>query len=294
MRMMGSLRVWAIVASLACGVRTGGLAQEAFPPVALPDTEARSLDSKEVGVQYKLYVSLPKDYHETSQAYPVVLLLDADYSFAVARNVVEHLSDRGDLTRAILVGIAYGGPDAYRMNRTRDYTPTHVPTGGYGPECQAVSGGGTKFRNFIARELIPFLEDEYRLSPERYLVGHSYGGLFATWVALTTPDLFSGYVVVSPSLWYDDGLLFRLEREAASRRSDLPMRAYMTVGDREVNQQHDMVADLRRLASTLESRRYPGLKLRWDVAEDETHNSVFPRGLSNGLRFVLEGRGTGR
>lgn len=285
----GSVAV-CLVASIAWAVPTGSPARAAFPPVTLPHTEVRSLESEEVGVEYKLYVSLPKNYQTRHQAYPVVLLLDADYSFAVARNIVEHLSDRGDLTEAILVGIAYGGPDAYRMNRTRDYTPTHVPTGGYGPEYQVVSGGGTKFRDFIASELIPFLEKEYRLSSERYLVGHSYGGLFATWVALTKPDLFTGYVIVSPSLWYDDGLVFRLEREAASRRSDLPIRVYMTVGDREANLRHDMVADLRRLASILESRHYPGLMLRWDVAQGETHNSVFPRGLSNGLRFVLPGR----
>jgi len=128
------------------------------------------------------------------------------------------------------------------------------------------------------------------VSSRRYLVGHSYGGLFAAWVALTAPETFSGYVIVSPSLWYDDGLAFRLEEEAARDRTDWPVRVYMTVGSREINQQHDMVADLRRMASRLEGRRYPHLRLRWEVAEDETHNSVFPRGLSNGLRFVLEGR----
>ena len=73
-------------------------------------------------------------------------------------------------------------------------------------------------------------------------------------------------------------------------RRDLPARMYMTVGDREVNQEHDMVTDLRRMARSLEGRDYRGLHLQWDVAENETHNSVFPRGLSNGLRYVMEGR----
>ena len=287
---IGCSRVAGLLAAMACALPGGAVAQDAFPPVVLPRTEQRVLASEAVGVPYKLYIALPRDYGSTNRTYPVVLLLDADYSFAVARNVVEHLSDRGDLTETILVGIAYGGPEAYRMNRTRDYTPTRVPTGGYGPEYQSVSGGGPKFRDFIARELLPFMEREYRVSSRRYLVGHSYGGLFATWVALTSPDLFSGYVIVSPSLWYDGGLVFRLEEEAATGRTDWPVRAYMTVGSREINQQHDMVADLRRLASTLEGRRYPRLRLRWEVAENETHNSVFPRGLSNGLRFVLEGR----
>jgi predicted alpha/beta superfamily hydrolase len=256
----------------------------------LPRSEQRVLESEAVGVSYKLYVSLPRSYASSEAAYPVIYLLDADYSFAIARNVLEHLSDRGDLREAILVGIAYSGPDAYRTNRTRDYTPTFVPSGGYGPDYQAVSGGAAQFKRFISDELAPFVEAEYRASHERYLVGHSYGGLFGTWVALTTPELFRGYVIVSPSLWYDGGMIFGMEQQARVRGLPIGGRMYLSVGSREINAQHDMVADLRRLAGGLESGSYPNLAVGWEVAADETHNSVFPRALSNGLRFVLEGR----
>lgn len=165
-----------------------------------------------------------------------------------------------------------------------------MPTGGYGAAAQAVSGGAPLFRRFIAEELVPFMAGAYRTTPQRVLVGHSYGGLFAAWVALHDPRLFGGYVIVSPSLWYDDHLLFSAERRLAAASGDLPARLYLAVGSREINQQRDMVADLRRFATVLERRNYPGLRLRWSVEEDETHNSVFPGALSDGLRFVLEGR----
>jgi hypothetical protein len=241
-------------------------------------------------VAYKLYVSLPKGYDTTAVRYPVSYLLDADYSFAITHNIVEHLSDRAQLTPAIIVGIAYDGPAAYRRNRTRDYTPTHVPAGGYGSEIQKVSGGGPLFHGFIADELIPFIAREYRVNRERVLVGHSYGGLFAAWLTLKNPELFGGYVIVSPSLWYDDHLIFKEERRLATTSRDLPARVYLAVGSREGNNQRDMVADLRRFAATLEQRKYPGLRLRWSVEADETHNSVFPGALSDGLRFVSAGR----
>jgi hypothetical protein len=51
-----------------------------------------------------------------------------------------------------------------------------------------------------------------------------------------------------------------------------------------------MVADLRRLAAAVETGPYPSLALSWEVAANETHNSIFPRALSGGLRFVMEGR----
>ncbi|MDP3909397.1 MAG: alpha/beta hydrolase-fold protein [Gemmatimonadales bacterium] len=260
------------------------------PPVVLAGTEQRTLSSDVNSVSYKLYVALPAGYDTSAVRYPVVYLLDADYSFAIARNIVQHLSERGHLPPAIIVGIAYDGPPQYRRHRTRDYTPTHVPSGGYGAEVQAVSGGGPRFRRFIADELIPFIEREYRSSAMRVLVGHSYGGLFAAWVALHDPRLFGGYVIVSPSLWYDDHLLFSAERRLAAASGDLPARLYLAVGSREINGQRNMVADLRRFATVLERRNHPGLRLRWSVEDGETHNSVFPGALSDGLRFVLGGR----
>lgn len=265
------------------------------PPVVLPGTEVRQLASTVNGIDYELYVALPTAYAESAETHPTVYVLDADYSFAIARNILRHLADRDDIRPAIVIGIAYGGPAAYRRHRTRDYTPTHVPTGGYGPRIQAVSGGGPQFLRFIERELIPFIEQEYRTDTERVLVGHSYGGLFAAWAALTRTELFDGYVIVSPSLWYDDGLLFDVERggtrtRAAFRASELRGRVYLAVGDREINARRNMVADLRRLVAALQAHDYSGLRLQWSVETGETHNSVFPGALSDGLRFVLDGR----
>jgi predicted alpha/beta superfamily hydrolase len=260
------------------------------PPVTIPDTELRFVTAESNGVEYKLYVGLPNGYEEGDRRYPVIFTLDADYSFAIAQNVVEHLADRNHLRPAIVVGIAYGGPPRYRLNRTRDYTPTFSPDGGYGPEYQRVSGGAPAFLSFIDQTLIPWLGRQYRTTDERILVGHSYGGLFVSWLAVTRPELFSGLVAVSPSLWYDDGMIFELEEEAARTREDLPLRLYLEVGDQEVNGQRDMPADLARFARALEARGYPSLALRWNVADEETHNSIFPRALSNGLRFVLRGR----
>lgn len=257
------------------------------PPVTLPGTEVRLLPSEAVdGVTYKLYISLPTGYADSTERYATLYLLDADYSFAIARNVVEHLSDRSDMPPMVIVGIAYDGPLRYRENRTRDYTPTFVPDGGYGPEYQRVSGGSPDFRDFLETELIPFIEREYRVGDERTLVGHSYGGLFGTWVAFTRPDLFSSYLLVSPSLWYDDRMVFGVENGLAGSGGAGPGEMYFAVGSRERNSLRDMVVDLRAFDRQVDGHGYTGLRKRIDVLEDETHNSVFPRALSNGLRWL--------
>lgn len=258
------------------------------PPLALGNTEVRRLHSERVGVDYRLYVSLPPGYFRSDARVPAVYLLDADYSFAIARNVVEHLSHRGDLPELILVGIAYGDPLGYKLDRTRDYTPSQVPTGGYGPAVQRVSGGGEAFRRFLAEELVPWVDRTYRTVPgDRAIVGHSYGGLFGTYALLTAPGLFSRYVLVSPSLWYDDGSMFRLERAFAESHRSLPARVALAAGGHENPR---MAADMNALAARLAEHAYAGLELDAHVFPDDHHDSIFPTALSRGLRFVFEGR----
>jgi predicted alpha/beta superfamily hydrolase len=217
-------------------------------------------------------------------------MLDADYSFALVRNVVQHFVEREDMPPVILVAIAYPGAsssrETYRMNRTRDYTPVFAPDGGYGAEYQKVSGGAPKFRAFLARELIPFIESRFPVTPDdRTLIGHSYGGLFATYVLLTEPSLFQRYIAVSPSLWYANRTALTME-EAAARSGIRPRaRVFYAVG---ANENQIMEDDLAELVKKLRSRGIPGLQVTMRVYESETHNSVFPGAVTRGLLTVFD------
>ncbi|MGH7450496.1 MAG: alpha/beta hydrolase [bacterium] len=283
------------IGSIKCFAQQGDAASSAgqnmnadLSKVTLENTELKLLHSKQVNIGYKLYISLPRGYNENRKPYPVVYLLDADYSFAIAKNIADHLTERNNLAELILVGIAYDGSVEYRLNRTRDYTPTRSLIGGYGPEYQKYSGGGEKFRAFIRDELLPFISANYRTTGERTLVGHSYGGLFGCWVAFTTPELFSNYILVSPALWYDNWLMFRLEEKFAVSRNDkgLPIKLFLSVGSREINSQWNMVEDLEKFYSQIKARPYPGLSTQLIVFDDEMHDSIFPAALTRGLRFI--------
>lgn len=275
-------------AALPLGAQSAAPADAPPAPFVLPSTEVRFLHSAANDVEYELYVSKPPGYDTASAPLPVVYLLDADYSFPIAHAVAWHLIERNHLPPVLVVGIAYAGPPAYRANRTRDYTPTFVPTGGYGPEYQRVSGGAPHFLDFIEKELIPFVDSSYRVSGDRTLVGHSYGGLFSLWTALTRPTLFRRVLAVSPSIWYDDTMLLRLEASRRAEGGRLPERLYMTAGDLENPR---MASDLRALAARLRERGDTSARLRAEVLEGETHNSIFAGAFGRGLRWLFEDMG---
>jgi len=260
---------------------------------SLPHTEVLHIKpSENRSIEQVLYVSLPRDYASEQKSYPVVFLLDPDYSFAIAHNVVQHFVDRRNMPPVILVGIGYEGQSqdipTYRQHRTRDYTPTHTLVGGYGRNLQKFSGGGTAFRDFLATKVIPLIESRYRTNGERALVGHSYGRLFTTYVLLTRPELFDRYLAISPSYWYDERFIFELAHPPRER-TDLKARVGLFIGGRE-NPPHirvPMVKDLEALAGRLESRGYPSLILETLVFPDETHNSVFPAAHTRGLLWLF-------
>jgi predicted alpha/beta superfamily hydrolase len=272
----------------------GSLQASAAPrPYTIPNTQVLDLHSKETGADYQLFIATPPGYPMPGKSYPVVYMLDADYSFALVRNVVQHFVEREDLPPMILVAIAYPGSasdrDTYKRNRTRDYTPVFVAEGGYGAEFQKLSGGGPKFRAFIATELFPFIEKRFPAdASDRTLIGHSYGGLFATYVLLSQPALFRRYIIVSPSLWYGDRVAFQMEEAASRLGAPSNANVFFAVGAQE---QSEMSDDLRALYDRLESRNHPGLKLDIQIFEGERHDSVFPGAVSRGLRTVFEALG---
>jgi predicted alpha/beta superfamily hydrolase len=288
LRAHGRRRILAHVA-LAGGAllapRAGAAGRPA--PYAMPRTEVHHVKAAANGQEYVLYVALPRTL-PPGQRVPVVYVLDADYSFAIARNVVDHFADREDLPPMIVVGVSYPGGiddmDDYRRRRTRDYTPTHSVAGGYGPEIQKLSGGGPAFRDALERDLMPFVESRHPIDPkDRTLVGHSYGGLFATWVLLTKPALFRRYVAVSPSLWYDERMIFDVEKKTAKERRGVPADVFLCVGGFE---NAPMVTDLAELVAVLRQRGDPAVHVDDHVFEGETHDSVFPGAFTRGVLAV--------
>ena len=105
--------------------------------------------------------------------------------------------------------------------------------------------------------------------------------------------MFSGYILGSPSLWYDKHHIFGVEAMYASQHRDLPAKVYMYVGDHETNRfnrTNDLVADNQEFERRLKNRKYPNLILKSDVLNDEDHLSVAPRGFIHGLKYLLPAR----
>jgi gluconolactonase len=254
-------------------------ARRAYPEVTIANTEVRSLRSSAMGRSYDLYVYLPSRLDRTSgRKYPVLHLLDGQWDFKLLASIQGGLLYDRFVPDVIVVGITYSGPNAnYDSLRAVDYTPKASPS-------NPGSGQGAKFLAFLETELMPFVETNYPADgTRRGLMGNSLGGLFALYAMFTKPQLFAGYAAGSPAVTYANRGAFDDEAAFASRRTELPVKLYISVGDQE-----PLSTPVQEIVRRIRDRNYRGLTFESRLIAGERHSGNKPEALNRGMRFLFQ------
>ena len=258
------------------------------------------LESKINGTTYHLYISLPQHYSsKDTTRYPVLYMLDGGWTFPIAHAARIAVDAVGGLENIIIVGIEYEWEQSltpFFKGRWKDFTPSKdakVDENPYFreslglPEGSLSSGGGPVFLNVIRKEIIPFIEKEYKTNSDRGISGHSFGGLFAGYCLLSAPDLFDRYGINSPSFWWNNEEMFNMEKTFSEHHQSLPVQIFMSCGSLEGKL---MVPVMTAFADSLRSRNYKGLNLTTHIFEDETHHSVIPATISRTLTVLYSAK----
>ena len=209
-----------------------------------------------------LNIYLPLSYEaELDKTYPVIYLLDGakDEDFIHISGIVQFgsFSWISMLPESIVVGIA-------NTDRKRDFT--YPSKNKLDQKEFPTSGKSKRFINFIENELQPFVNSEYRTTKEKTIIGQSLGGLLATEILFTSPNLFDNYIIVSPSLWWDDEkLLDRATKEYVSNKF-----IYIAGGkEGEV-----MERTAKELFNKLNQKQRSNTNLSYDFMPTKTHGDA--------------------
>lgn len=286
-----------------CCLAGGAAAATTAAPAgyALDNTEVRDIRAQALRRDYQIYVALPDSYKEGARRYPVLFVTDANYAFPVVRNIAQRLHKHAGMEEVIVVGLSYAKGDNGMHSRRRDYTPSVPRKQGYSPVMPGRPpefGQAAAYAKFLTGEVLPLVARHYRADMKRKVfVGHSYGSLLGLEMLLSEPRSFEHYILGSPSLWFDAGLMFEREQAYAKGHKDLPASVFFGIGGLErlapgkkrsrSEEEADMVEDLREFDGALRAHRYPQLKTQLRVFHEEDHASVFPFVLTHGLRAYL-------
>ncbi len=229
------------------------------------------LDSRILGEERTLSVSLPPGYEDGTDIYPVLYVLDAESRplFSQAVSTAREIHARGLGPEMIVVGI-------WNTNRNRDMIPASVPH-------RPGSGESKRFLSFIGEELIPYIKETYRTTGFSVLYGGSNAGLFTVYALLVKPETFDAYIASSPMVGHCPDFMKKKTGEFL-RRDRLDNRLlYMIYGTGDSPRVTGFVPDFQK---SLEIQSPEGFKSRLDILEGKGH--VPPSSLSRGLRFVFE------
>lgn len=234
------------------------------------------LQSAQLSETRTINVYLPDEYKTAPERkFPVLYLLDgsANEDFIHITGLVQFLTMIQVMPPTIVVGVA-------NVDRKHDFTfPTQnredlkkVPT----------SGGSAKFMLFVEKELQPYVESHYRTNGEKTIIGQSLGGLMATEILLKKPALFDNYIIISPSLWWNDESLLKDAPQLLKKAGSKPNNVYIAVGE----EGDQMKNDAKNLADLLHQTAPQKENIFFVHFPEENHLTILHNAVYKGLGLI--------
>ncbi len=234
--------------------------------------------SNELNEKRTLNIYLPEGYNDKDTVkYPVIYLLDgsADEDFIHIVGLVQFNSFEwiNQVPKSIVVGIA-------TVDRRRDFTfPTAIEKD---RKAYPTTGHSDRFISFVDKELQPYIQTKFKTNKSKMIIGQSLGGLLAAEILVKKPTLFTKYVIVSPSLWWNNGSLLN-QPVANFSNTDI----YIAVGKEGLTPTtipRVMEVDANLLADKLSALNYKKVNVYVDYLPLENHATILHQAVSNSFR----------
>jgi len=243
------------------------------------------LQSKILAEKRVLNIYLPVGFNPADTAtYPVFYLLDgsADEDFIHTVGIVQfnNFPWVNRVPQSIVVGIA-------NTDRKKDFTfPTTIEDD---KKLIPTSGKSADFIAFIENELQPYISKKYKANGTRTIIGQSLGGLLASEILLTKPELFNQYIIISPSIWWDNGSLLKMESTIFEESFTSPLKIYIGVGKEGATPGANprvMEVDANLLSYKISETKSKTVKVFFEYLKEENHATISHLAIFNAMRLL--------
>lgn len=261
-----------IISAMMLSILFSSCKKEVFDPALTHEFTIQSIAD---GAIYNIKVGLPTNYNPGVEKYASIYVLDGEENFDFVSNKCKEISDKLTVANVVVISIGYG------KDRSIDYTPTKV---------SSVTGGGPQFLNFIETQLIPVIEENISVDTarsSRVILGHSYGGLFGAYAFSANNKLFGNYILLSPSLWFDNLISLQFEKDNRAENKNRTQLVFMGIGEAE---------NLGRMQAPFEvfyqilRENYTHIKLEKNMEENLAHMGSKNPNIVKGLDYYFQNR----
>ncbi len=231
------------------------------------------INSKTFGAEREIMIYTPRLYDESpDKRYEVVYVFDAQARqyFDLVHSTLTFLNSSVPM---IVVGVI-------SPVRNEDFLPPykHEETAKI---MRGKKGSSPLFLKFIRDEVFTYVEQNYRTLPTRLAVGHSNGGVFISYCLLEDPDMFDGYLAISPHLRYDKLQMVDKFNDFDPSNLEDQVFFYMCKGNESTPGWEESITKTRAF---FERENYKqNIHFEYEYFPNLDHTTVIPRAVINGF-----------
>jgi len=228
------------------------------------------LRSEILGEERPLLIYLPSEYKNSEKSYPVLYLLDGDWHFHHVTGILQFFEFSKKDIQMIVVAVV-------NTHRGRDFSPSTWP--GY----KTYTAGADDFNQFLEKELVPFIHNNYRTTPFKVLAGHSLAGTFTLYSFLDRPELFDAYISLSPCLFWHDRFMLKAAEKFLKKQKNLDKILFIAHEYNEGIQ----ASTMEEFTTALNSQAPEGLIWTSLFKDKDDHFSYVHKAVYDGLEFIF-------
>jgi predicted alpha/beta superfamily hydrolase len=249
--------------------------------------EVQEIESSILKEKRIVNIYLPEGYNsKDSLKYPVIYLLDGavDEDFIHVVGLVQFCSFEwvNQIPKSIVVGVT-------TADRRRDYT---FPTSIQEDKIKYPSSGHSEeFILFIEKELQPCIEQKYLTNNRKTLIGQSLGGLLATEILIKKPQLFNNYIIVSPSIWWNNASILNQTGPIFNNTFYQNVNIYIGVGKEGLTPTQIprvMEVDANLLSEKLNAANLKNVKVFFDYLPNKNHATILHQAITNAFEVLFQ------
>jgi len=226
-----------------------------------------TVHSDQLNSPRELKIQLPRNYDSKAErVYPLIIVLDGDYLFEPVAGNVDYQAYWENIPECFVIGV---NQEVYRKT---DFE--HDDEGN-------LTENGEKFYAFLAKELIPYLENKYKVSAFKVVVGHDEGANFMNHFLLKNKELFRAYVNLSPD--FEKGIVDKVKPQLTNLNEETFY--YLATGSEDFKAIKNTVVEADSKLKTIENQN---LNYKFHNFNDANHYSLVGMGIPKALTEIFK------
>lgn len=217
-----------------------------------------------------LKIYIPDSYQESDKStYPLAILLDGEFLFDVYVANAKLFAARDKAPEQIVVGV-------FQNQNQERYTDCD-----YSEDTGLPNAESSQFYGFIRDELLPYLDNNYRTSLFKTIVGSTLTGNFINYFFLEPTPLFNAYMSINPSF----APLMDQKLEAQSQNLITQYFYYISGGEFNTEKRIAGINDVHNLLKLSEN---PNFKYKYDDFSNSTKTASIGQAIASGIGSTFQ------